>query len=143
MKRKPTGLIVATLGFILLAFPAWAQDSGPSGFSDARLTSLQPIDGGPSKACLNFEARYSKPLKERPIATLDVERSNMIDGVISFILKVTQLGNQRYNFAMETKDPRSCEELKKSKEAISVMVDGAVGPDGRSVLPDEETFRFR
>lgn len=133
---------ILTLDIALGAAAVFAQDpSEPLGFSKARLTSVAPTKPHNSKACLNFEATFSAPLKERPNAILDFVKSDLIDGVLSFMLKVTPLGKKRYALTMETDDPRNCEDLKKSGRKVMVTVDGAVGPDGRDVLPDQQTFK--
>ncbi len=140
MKTKLIATFVMVLA--LAASSSLAQDpSEPQGFSKARLTSVAPAKSHDSKACLNFEATFSGPLKERPSAILDFVKSDLIDGVLSFMLKVTPLGKKRYALTMETDDPRSCTELKRGGRKVMVTVDGAVGPDGRDVLPDQKTFK--
>jgi hypothetical protein len=126
--------------------PAAAQDVPESGgFSQTRLLSVRaakPAANG-SKTCLRYEASFSSPLQEKPKAILDLERLNLIQGVISFILNVTPVGDHRYSLAMETDDPARCEEIRKSHEKIQITVDGAVGADGHVILPDQATFRNR
>lgn len=111
------------------------------GYSNAKLVSLSKAKT--SGACMSFEATFSEPLKEKPRALLDVEQNNLIDGVISFILKVTQLGSNRYSLSMETADSTSCATLQKEQDAMTVLVEGGLGSDNRSILPDQQTFNSR
>lgn len=133
-----TGTIVA-LGIMLTA-PLAQADEAP-GYSEAKLVKLSQAKN--AQACMAFEATFSQPLKEKPTALLDVEQNNLIDGVISFILKVTQLGSNRYSLSMKTADQKSCAQLRRAHDSMTVLVEGGVGQDNRALLPDQQTFLSR
>ena len=120
---------------------ALAQDS--SGYSSSRLTSLKPNKPA-NEECVNFEATFSEPLKENPSVTLDIEKQHLIDGVISFLLKVTPFGPKKYRFSlMENSQDKKCAIVKQPPGDFSVTVEGSKGSDGRPLLPDQKSFNYK
>ena len=111
-----------------------------SGFSESKLTSLKALKGN-ANSCVNFEAHFSHPLKEKPTALLDIEKSNLIEGVISLILRVTSLGPKSYRFSLDSENLGNCGLLKTSGNQISITVQNAKGADGLPILPDQREFQ--
>jgi hypothetical protein len=128
-------LVVLFLGGIHIAY-------GQTGFSSTKLVSLKPHKAS-GRACVNLEATFSDSLRTLPSAMMESEDSSIIDGAISFALKVTRLNPKRYLLSLISSGEKECAVLKSNVRNVSVTIDGATSRDGKTLLPEQKRFSTR
>ena len=134
--NKNALLILGFISFISTG-PAWAQTDL---FSRADLKQIKKISTPSSKeGCLKFVATYSKPLQNKPTAVLDVDTSNLFEGLITLAMDVIALSPKKYE--VDVNDPEVCKTLKETHSSVVLSLADAVGTDGREVLPSGEIFQ--